>query len=296
MSVFLERNHMVLRAPDGSDGNVAAMAAAGFGAVYCNVRDFPAEAWQTIRDRAYSAGVECGPWARTATGTTWDEAMLQELVSIADAWDSSLIVNSEKELDGSGDTLTRHIADVLGARDYAMSVEAWPFGATDWTPFETVPVIPQIFPAESEPSKDPEGCRTEWHRRGVRCVVFCFGSYAGQTPELYELHSPFGIYTADDCGGQYQRWAPTGSHDPCTPEPEPEPEPEDEMEPVTDTQARTAIEFAVQAAAQNWGTETKPRARLTVCRRIAQAGNSDAKWNAVRDEIVSLLDEAGIPA
>ena len=56
MSVFLERNHMVLRNPNGSDGNVAAMKQAGFEAVYLNVRDYPAAEWETIRGRAHAAG------------------------------------------------------------------------------------------------------------------------------------------------------------------------------------------------------------------------------------------------
>lgn len=302
MSVFLQRNHLVLRAPDGSDGNVAAMAAASFRAIFVNVRDFEPAAWDTIRARARDAGVACGPWARTAQGGSgaWDEEMLQELVRVADEWQSPLIVDSEKELDYSGDTLTRHIADVLGDRDYGMSVEAWPFSSVDWTPLADVPFLPQIFPAESEPSKDPDGCRTQWQKAGVRCVVFCFGAYAGQTPAMFDRLEPYGVYTADDMSGAYAAWSPLGTGEPCTqpptPQPEPEPEPEeDTMEPVTDTQARDAIGFAVQAAAQNWGTDTKPRARLTVCRRIAQAGNDDAKWNACRDAVVAALDAAGVP-
>lgn len=66
------------------------------------------------------------------------------------------------------------------------------------------------------------------------------------------------------------------------------------MEQITDQQARDAVDFAVQAAAQNW-TDEKPRARLTVCRRIAQAGNDDPKWNACRDTIVAALDAVGVP-
>lgn len=82
---------------------------------------------------------------------------------------------------------------------------------------------------------------------------------------------------------------------PAAPAP-PIPTPEDpDMEPVTDQQSREAVVFAVQAAAQNWGSDDKPRARLTVCRRIAQSRNDDAKWNACRDAIVAALDAAGVP-
>src|SRR4029077_9975384 len=163
-------------------------------------------------------------------------------------------------------------------------MEAWPFSAVDWTPLAGVPVLPQIFPAESEPSQNPEACRDEWRKRGIRCVVFTFGAYAGQTPAMYDRLSPYGVYTGDDCGGQYSAWSPLGTHDPCAPAPAPQPDPEDDMEPVTDQQGRDAVVFAVQAAAQNW-TGDKPKARVTACRRVAQAVNDDTKWNACRDTI-----------
>jgi hypothetical protein len=76
--------------------------------------------------------------------------------------------------------------------------------------------------------------------------------------------------------------------------PTPEPEPEDEMEPVSDQQGRDAIGFAYQAAAQNW-TDDKPRGRLTIAARIAQAANDDTKWNACRDDVKGALDRAGVP-
>jgi hypothetical protein len=297
-SIFLTKNHLVLRDPNGSDGNVRAMRDAGYGVILCNVRDFPASSWTTIRERAREAGVACGPWARTSNGGFWDETMLQTLVKIADAWQSPLVVDSEKELDGSGDTLTKHIATVLGDRDYAMSVEAWPFSSVDWTPLAHVPFCPQIFPAESEPAKDPNGCRAQWRKVGISCVVFTFGCYAGMKPSQFDRLSPYGAYTGDDMGGQYQAWKPLGTHEPCAAAPAPvppSPEVPPTMPPVTDQQARDSIGFSVQAAAQNWGTDTKPRARLTVCRRITQAGNDDAKWNACSDVIVKALDDAGIP-
>jgi hypothetical protein len=295
VSVFLKTNHLFLRNPDGSDGNVSAMAAAGFHVILCNVRDYPPERWATIRERSRQAGVACGPWARTAVDGAWNETMLQGLVAIADDWDAPLVVNSEKELDYSGDTLTRQIADVCGDRDYALSMEAWPFATVDWTPLAHVPVLPQIFPAEVEIANDPAGCRAQWYTVGVRCVVFTFGAYHDMTPDLFDRLSPYGAYTGDDMGGNYAAWAPLGSCDPCQPQPEPEPPiSEEEMEPVTDQQGRDAVMFAVQAASQNW-TQDKPRGRLTVARRICQAANDDAKWNACRDTIVQALDEAGVP-
>jgi len=291
MSVFLRANHMVLRNPSGSDGNVEAMRAAGFGIVLCNVRDFAPDEWATIRDRAARAGVACGPWARTASGGQWDEAMLQALVAVADDWRSPLMVDSEKELDGSGDTLTRHIADVLGDRDYALSMECWPFGAVDWTPLADVPVCPQIFPAEVEIADDPEACRREWYRRGVHCVVFTFGSYAGMTPDQFDRLTPYGVYTADDCSGNYAAWKPLGSHEPCA-YPEPEPEPEgDDVQPITDTQAREAIKTVAQGALSAY-TDPKPRGRNTIAWRVANA--EDDAWNRARDGVKAALDAAGV--
>jgi len=66
------------------------------------------------------------------------------------------------------------------------------------------------------------------------------------------------------------------------------------IEPVTDQEARAAVEFSVAAAEQNWEDE-KPLARLTVIRRIAQDGNTDERWNKARNAIVQILDAAEIP-
>lgn len=291
MSVFLDCNHMVLRSPYGSEGNVAAMRDAGFGAIYCNVKDFAPETWRTIRDRAAAAGVECGPWARTCSdGKTWDEALLQRLVSIADGWGSSLIVNSEKELDGSGDTLTRHIADVLGDRDWALSVEAWPFASVDWSPIK-VPVLPQIFPAESPPSAYPDDCRNQWYLSGVRCVVFTFGAYGGMTPSMFDRLSPYGVYTADDCSGRYSDWGPLGTHTPCVGDGGGGGG-EDDMKPITDEQARDSVKTATQAALSAY-TDPKPRGRNTINWRIANA--DDTSWNKARDDVKAALDRSGVP-
>jgi hypothetical protein len=104
----------------------------------------------------------------------------------------------------------------------------------------------------------------------------------------------FSVYMVQH--GTDDDWAglePHSSPDRESAPPEP-PTPEEDMEPVTDQQGRDGILFAVQAAAQNWADD-KPRGRLTVCRRIAQAGNDDGKWNKIRDQIVALLDSVGVP-
>jgi hypothetical protein len=129
-------------------------------------------------------------------------------------------------------------------------------------------------------------------------LVAVMGTYHGETPATYtateDLGRDFGMYLAEPMTPA--QWQAFGALNANTPPPKPEPPtPEDDMEPVTDNQGREAIGFAVQAAAQNWGTDEKPRARLTVCRRIAAAGNDDPKWNACRDAVVAALDAAGVP-
>lgn len=280
---------MVLRDPNGSDGNVAAMRDAGFGIVCCNVRDFAPEAWWLVRQRAEAAGVVCCPWGRTATAGTWDEGMLQRLARIADDWRSPLLVNSEKELDGSGSTLTRHIAEVCGDRDWALSMEAWPYASVDWSPLAGVPVCPQIFPAESPPAEHPDDCRHQWQLRGVRCVVFTFGSYAGMRPEQFDRLSPYGVYTGDDCGGNYEAWRPLGICDPCVHPPSPE---EDFVEPISDQQALDSHKTASQAAISAYA-DPKPKGRNTIIWRIANA--NDASWNACRDAVLKALNDAHVP-
>jgi hypothetical protein len=124
------------------------------------------------------------------------------------------------------------------------------------------------------------------------------GTYHGETPASYggtaSIGRDFGMYLAEPMTAA--QWQAFGALNPPTPEPEPKPPtPEDDdMDPVSDNQGREAVGFAVQAAAQNW-TSDKPKARLTVARRICEPGNDDAKWNAIRDEVVALLDGAGVP-
>jgi hypothetical protein len=50
-----------------------------------------------------------------------------------------------------------------------------------------------------------------WHAYGVECVFPTFGSYGGRTPQDYDLKAPYSIYTADDCGLNYQAWKPTST-------------------------------------------------------------------------------------
>ena len=193
------------------------MKAAGFGAIFCNIRDFSPPEWETVRERAATAGVVCGPWARTIDADgNWDPEQLNLILDVAYAWDDSpYIVNSEKELNDSGSELTSHIQRVCGADDWALSMEPWPFASVDWTPIKA-PVLPQIFGPQW--GTDCADAVWEWHHRGVRCVVPTFGAYNG-APGDYDLLSPYGLYTADDCGNQFSPWSATGQHDPCVEQP-----------------------------------------------------------------------------
>jgi hypothetical protein len=292
-SVFLERNHLFLVNPDGGVEDVAAMKAGGFGAIFCNVLDFDPGEWQLVRDRAAQQGVVCGPWARMIdSGFNFDPSKLDMLLGVADDWGQPAIINVEKELDWSASSLTQYIAEAVVGRDVAFSVECWPFASVDWRPLAEYPFLPQIFPQEVDAAKDPHACRDAWWAAGVRCVVFTFGTYWDIDPETFERLSPYGLYNADNCGNDFQRWAAKGTTVACQSQPEPPKEPP--MPPVTSTQAREAVCFDAQAWEQNEDAYT-PLARLTVARRICSEGNTDPKWNTIRDEIVKLLDDQGVP-
>jgi hypothetical protein len=212
MSIFLETNHLFLRNPRGGVEDVANMRTHGFGAIFCNIKDYPVSDWQLIRDRAASFGVVCGPWLRTTYASGFEPALLELLISTAEAWGTPFIVNSESELKDSGNDLTDYIAEQCAGREWALSMEPWPFANVDWTPIE-VPVLPQIFGPQW--GADAAEARAEWQRCGVSCVVHTFGTYSGWTPELYDLLSPYGLYTADDCGNDFARWGSRGTTMPC---------------------------------------------------------------------------------
>jgi hypothetical protein len=196
------------------------MKAAGFGAVFCNIKDYPLSEWDIVRERARAAGVICGPWARTTNGNEFEPNLLHSLIECAEDWgDVPYIVNSESELKGSGADLTDYINQMCGADDYALSMEPIPFANVDWTPIKA-PVLPQCFGPEYAGIHTGEVI-TLWRQHGIRCVVPTFGTYSGWQPSLYSRLSPYGLYTADDCASAFAPWSPQGELDPCQDTPTP---------------------------------------------------------------------------
>lgn len=206
------------------------MKAAGFGAIFCNIGDHEPADWDIVRRQAANAGVVCGPWLRTITpGGGFSTDKFNLLLIVADAWQAPCIVNSESELKGSGDKITRFMANVIGRRDVAFSVECWPFSNVEWWVLNKYPVLPQLFPQEAEVAKHPEDVKSIWHQYGMNCVVLTFGSYGGIDPNTFNRMAPYGVYTADDCGGEFYRWSPQGTYDPCLAPPVTMPKPPEEI-------------------------------------------------------------------
>lgn len=256
MSVFVDTNHLFLRAPDGGVEDVANMASNGFGAIFCNIGDYPLDRWQLIRDRAVTAGVQCGPWLRTAEGGsgTFDPERLGFLIDVADEWGSPLIVNAESELKGTAGDVTSFIAEECGDRDWALSMEPWPFANVDWTPVGHVPIMPQIFGEQW--GRDEEATIAEWFRVGAGCVVSTYGTYGGSTPAMYSRLAPYGLYTADDCGNDFARWRAAGTRDPYAPDTPSEPSNGgDGMETIG---AQHGITAMADVWRKQWPDKTKP--------------------------------------
>jgi hypothetical protein len=212
MSAF-QQCFLFLRNPNGGVEDLARMKAAGFGGVFCNIRDYPVEAWEdVIVPRAQEQGMFCGPWARTNDeNNNFDPDVLDAIIYCADDWHSPLVVNSESEVKASGSEITKEIAAAIGARDGAVSMEPWPFADVDWTPLRDIPVLPQIFTDYADAATRPYDCKAGWHEYGVKCVYFTFGSYGTQEPDHYDLKAPYSIYTGDDCGYDYAAWSPTST-------------------------------------------------------------------------------------
>jgi hypothetical protein len=194
------------------------MKKAGFGAIFCNIGDYLPSDWDVVRERAKAAGVVCGPWLRTNSTEPpeFDPAKLEYLIEIADSWEwAPLIVNSEKEIDHTDDDITGFIAQEVGDRDAAISSEVRPYQSVDWRPLAKYVALPQNFPAESGMLDTDDMIRENWQRAGFSCVVITYGTYHGMKPTDFLRLDPYGIYTGNDTGGNYEAWGSLGICDPC---------------------------------------------------------------------------------
>lgn len=225
MTAF-DKNFFFLDAPGGEVENLAAMKAAGFDGVFCNVHSYAPEQWDLIRANALNQGMFAGPWARMEDSNhNWSPDMLDRLVTIADRWKAPLIVNAEKEIDKSGDTITKAIALRVGIRDAAISMQPWLFVSVDWKPVGHMPMLLQIFPVEQTTTKTEEQrqqCKEHAHASGCKCVYFTFGTYGGMQPADFKLQSPYSLFTGNACGGVFNPWKPTSIGFVACKEPPPE--------------------------------------------------------------------------
>lgn len=182
------------------------MQAAGFEGVFCNIGDHVPNTWTTIRDRCLSRGMFCGPWARTAQAdNTFSEITLNAIIQCAQNWQSPLIVNAESEIQGTGGECTKVIAEACAGLDAGLSVEPIPFDNVSWVPCCDMPVLPQIL---KEQVLSLDWIIGQWHGYGIKCVYPSYSSWGANRPGDFPLNAPYGVYTADDMGGNYAAWSP----------------------------------------------------------------------------------------
>lgn len=199
-----------LRQHNAGVENISDMKSAGFSGVFCNIGDpaSPPEAWATIRSRCAAEGMFCGPWLRTGQDVFLPERV-DYVIKIADLWQSPGIINSEIEINYSGDSFTTLIREKIGTRDFAVSTLDVPMDKVHWYPLEDIPILPQLFVDSGR--TDVNDVKELWHAYGIECVFPTFGSYGGRVPSDYDLISPYSIYTADDCKLDYKAWSPTST-------------------------------------------------------------------------------------
>lgn len=218
MTVF-NTNFSFMDSPGGETEDVFAMKQAGFSGMFCNVHAYEPEQWDILRAKCISHGMFCGPWARMGHGKgTFSLSTLNFLIAVADEWKAPLIVNAENELTDSGSTLTTIIAEAVGSRDAAISMEPWLFNppSVDWTPIGHLPMLLQIFPAEQVTTKTElqrQQCKEHAWDCGIKCVYFTFGTYSGMKPEDFTRQEPYSLFTGNQVGArqEWDKWKPTSS-------------------------------------------------------------------------------------
>jgi len=225
MSIFTKHNLLFLRDPAGGVEDVQLMKDAGFGIIALNVqKEINPARWDLVRGRAASAEMIVVPWCYI-----WTMEDVQRCISVSDQWGTYPLLNPEKQLDERVFTC-EEMEIALGNRDAAFSSICWLYNDIDFSPIARWPMMLQIFPLEVPAAKDVEGCRKHAYDKGLKCVLNTYGTYdvndVFPTPGMYDLKTPYQLYTADDMTHwypNYKIWSPTGVYDPCVSEVEPLP-------------------------------------------------------------------------
>jgi hypothetical protein len=185
--------------------------------VYVNVRDYDFRQWEKIvRPRCLSYGLYCGPWARTTVGPNqdgFDPNVVDQVISIADYWQSPGLINSERELDNNQEALNYIVAKIGTRTNIEMSVLPTPFHSVNWRVASHIVMHPQIFHSEQAVDYDSKDVRQIWWDHGVNCVYITYGTYGGDTPASYPLQAPYSLFPGDKIMANYTvpLWAPTST-------------------------------------------------------------------------------------
>ncbi len=213
----LRSNGAWLRNPRGGVEDVAEMAAAGRRWLGLNMHEpdwtpKPASWEYAVRPRALRLGLTVFPWLRV-----YDRSDVRALRDVAERWSEqagrALPVAPNLEVEAHDRLPPAAVCEELDGYEGEVITftVAFLYRAVDWQPLaERGAVVLEIFPAESEDSTRVAGCVARAHEAGFRDVFLCYGAYAGQTPDLYDLALPHSVYTGDDVGaGNWRRWSTT---------------------------------------------------------------------------------------
>lgn len=258
-------------------------------------RNKSGEPWTNAQDVQWlrERGIRVVVWG--VANAAFAVSELQRLGCSEDDWLPQIEGPSQRDLvlDGAAHGLHAHsiITNYSGAGDSPGESDALRSAGVRAVFVECYNDAGIIYPYTDLERMIGQGVQYGWSNDELHATMATYhderpDDYSGTAAEGRE----FGIYLAEPMSAaQWDAFGALNTGAPPLP-----PTPEDDMEAVTDTQGRDAVGFAVQAAAQNWTSE-KPKGRLTVARRVCDPGNDDPKWNSVRDQIVKLLDDAGVP-
>lgn len=212
MSIF-NRPGLWARNPGGEVQNAMAMRAAGFEWLAINVHDFTPTQWQKEIQSARAAGMTVLPWGRiNALSKKMDLSLEESAAWLSDLarndFDGKVIYNAEKELDGN-DSLRKKIEVESKGLDAALSPEPRLYDSLAHTELvKRLAIQLQIFPQENNTSKDPRWCKAWAHEIDAVRVHFMIGMHHLTPAAFPPLRTPYSIYTANDCGGNFSPWRP----------------------------------------------------------------------------------------